>query len=235
MGAVGKVALGRITLVRRAAPPRRELDDVGFDSHERGVIDRMLAQPHGLVLVVGGPKSGKSTTAAALTSAIVQSGRLPVAIDGLANANDARRAVARAEEALVVATIDARTGSEALARLHELGIDADELTHVLRGAIVQRLGLRLCAFCTDRYDPPGYEVALLRATAIPHGSCFARGLGCGRCDGSGRAGNVAVFELLSRPVDAAPERAKLERSVLDRLLAAIISTEEAAALLIGLR
>lgn len=235
MGAVGKAALGRITLVRRAAPARRELDDLGFDTHEHGIVDRMLAQPHGLVLVVGGPESGKSTTAAALTSAIVHGGRLPVGIDGLTNPNDARRAIDRAEEALVVVTIEARSGSEALARLHELGIGAEELARVLRGAIVQRLGLRLCAFCTDRYEPPGYELELLRATSVPDGACFARGLGCGLCEGTGRAGKVAVFELLSRPVDAAPERAKLERSVLDRLLAALISTEEAAALLIGVR
>ena len=233
---VAKVERRAVVVRRTSAPPRRGTGELGLDPHELALVTRILDAPRGLVLVAGPARSGKSTTAAAMCAAVTaRAGKLPTGIDAIDGAAAAARAAELAHDHLVFATIEAADGTDALGRLAELGVDASAAARVLTGAIVQRMARKLCAFCTHRYDPPAMELGLLGIESIPPGALFARGLGCGRCGGSGRAGSVPAFELLFRPSDGAAERAPLARSVLSRLLGGIISTEEAIAIVDGTR
>jgi type IV pilus assembly protein PilB len=55
----GEKVVCRLLDNRRAALP---LDEIGFTAEERVLFDRMIAAPHGLLLVTGPTGSGKSTT-----------------------------------------------------------------------------------------------------------------------------------------------------------------------------
>jgi len=237
MGAVSKAGLGRIVLIRTGPPrPRLSLQELGFDEEELRLMRAVLALPRGLVLFAGTEGDGRTTTLGAARGAIAAAGDPPpLVFEDIVSRRDAVEAVQRSRERLVLVAIRADDGTAALARFTSFGVEMSEVTRALVGAIAQRLARKLCPHCVRRYDPSASELGLLDLTTLTPGACFAEGVGCERCSGSGREGKVPVVEILARPPGTAPSRRTLRASALSRLLAGIISTEEAIAVLDGRR
>jgi general secretion pathway protein E len=106
---------------------------------------------------------------------------------------------------LVLTTLEADSATAAVRRLLDLGLEPRSLAHALTGVVAQRLVARVCVECRESYYASAAELTELGLPPEELGRrLLGRGQGCDACDGSGYAGQVAVFEVLplSEPVRA---------------------------------
>ncbi len=106
------------------------------------------------------------------------------------------------DERLVITTMRAKDGVEAMLRLLQLGIDRAEFAAVINAVLHQRLVRKLCEHCRVGYAP---TADMLQKLGIPQGrvQAFYRAprpeeidKPCQHCSGLGFQGRTAVFELV---------------------------------------
>jgi type IV pilus assembly protein PilB len=94
---------------------------------------------------------------------------------------------------LVLSTLHTNDAAGAVTRLLEMGIEPYLLTGCLLGVLAQRLVRKNCPHCltTEPVDP-----LIRHALEVSEKETFYYSTGCERCDGTGLAGRMAVYELL---------------------------------------
>ena len=97
---------------------------------------------------------------------------------------------------LVVALCALSDNHQALQWIRDAGISAATQGLLLRGLLAQRLLHRICGACRAPIGEPVPLVEGLRDRRVEE-LVFHTGRGCEQCGGAGRAGRVAIFELLS--------------------------------------
>lgn len=95
---------------------------------------------------------------------------------------------------LLLSTLHTNSAATTVTRLLDLGVEAFLLRSTLLCVLAQRLARRNCPHClvVDRHDPHMAEVMGAQAD-----ESFYRGQGCTHCEGTGVAGRVAVYELMT--------------------------------------
>ncbi len=97
---------------------------------------------------------------------------------------------------LVVALCGLRDNQQALDWIRDTGIGAGTLGLLLRGVLAQRLLPKICSACREPLAEPVHLIEGVRGRGVDE-LTFYTGGGCEACHGTGRAGRVAIFELLS--------------------------------------
>src|SRR6266508_3526734 len=96
---------------------------------------------------------------------------------------------------LALSSIQAPDALGALYRLISLGTDPYLVSASVVAVLAQILVPRLCEHCRVATQPAMIESALLRQSGLPSDRVYVA-RGCSRCNGTGRRGRVAAFELL---------------------------------------
>ena len=94
---------------------------------------------------------------------------------------------------LVLSTLHTNDAPGAVARLTEMGVPRYLVAGGLTGVLAQRLVRRVCEHCATISPVTGDELFALGLPTPPH---LPRAVGCDRCDGTGYAGRIGVFEML---------------------------------------
>jgi len=97
---------------------------------------------------------------------------------------------------LVVALCGFRDNQQVLEWLGDAGVSAATQGLLLRGILAQRLLPKICSSCREPLETPLKLVEGIRGHGVEE-LAFYTGSGCEHCGGTGRAGRVAIFELLS--------------------------------------
>lgn len=101
---------------------------------------------------------------------------------------------------LVMTTLHTNTAAAAIPRLTDLGVEPYLVAASLRCIVGQRLVRALCPHCkVARQLTPRYlaEDARPMAIGLEPGETIFEPVGCSRCGGSGYAGRIGVFEILT--------------------------------------
>ncbi|MBN1380971.1 MAG: Flp pilus assembly complex ATPase component TadA [Deltaproteobacteria bacterium] len=108
---------------------------------------------------------------------------------------------------LVLGTLHANSGAEAVVRLIDLGVDPAKLADGLLGILAQRLVRRLCGACKKPYKPSSDDIDQLARLYGPRwkgdqtnletdqDAQLMKKVGCNLCDNTGYKGRIAVHEL----------------------------------------
>ncbi|MCC8079177.1 MAG: GspE/PulE family protein [Oscillospiraceae bacterium] len=94
----------------------------------------------------------------------------------------------------VLSTVHTRSAVDAIDRLLDIGVEPYIIASALRGVISQRLVRRICPACREMCPTSPEELAALR---LPPETKLWRGRGCPRCGGTGYAGRIGCFEILT--------------------------------------
>jgi type IV pilus assembly protein PilB len=95
---------------------------------------------------------------------------------------------------LVLSTLHTNNAASTITRLLEIGIQSYLLNSTLLAVLAQRLVKKNCPHCLEEES----ITPLVRKTLnIAEDEIFYRGAGCDTCHGTGHAGRVAVYELLT--------------------------------------
>jgi type IV pilus assembly protein PilB len=94
---------------------------------------------------------------------------------------------------LVLSTLHTNDAPGAVARLSEMGVPRYLVAGGLTGVLAQRLVRRVCEHCVTVAPVTGDELFALGLPTPPH---LPKAIGCDRCDGTGYAGRIGVFEML---------------------------------------
>jgi len=97
---------------------------------------------------------------------------------------------------LVVALFGFRDNQQALEWIRDAGVSAATMGLLLRGVLAQRLLPKICSACREPLAEPVRLIEGIRGRESDE-LAFYTGGGCEQCGGTGRAGRVAIFELLS--------------------------------------
>ncbi|MCA9237654.1 MAG: Flp pilus assembly complex ATPase component TadA [Planctomycetales bacterium] len=99
---------------------------------------------------------------------------------------------------LLISTLHTNDSIGAVARLNDLGVDHFKIGGALLGSIAQRLLRSICPHCKEPVEPNPHYLSALRVDAKSVAdSVFYRGRGCKKCLGTGYAGRIPVYEILS--------------------------------------
>ncbi|TPN45881.1 type II/IV secretion system protein [Mesorhizobium sp. B1-1-4] len=100
---------------------------------------------------------------------------------------------------LVLTTVHANTAAAAFTRMRDLGVETYLLVGAVRGIISQRLLRRLCDHCKQEgilsTETFSFD-SRYQAVGFSQGQKIFNAVGCGRCNGAGYRGRIAVFEVL---------------------------------------
>ncbi len=103
---------------------------------------------------------------------------------------------------LVFSTLHTNDSTGALTRLTDMGVEPFLITSTLISSIAQRLVRRICAKCSESYEPEDEEFASVGENKADwSGETFYRGKGCDACKYTGYRGRIAIYELLSMSPD----------------------------------
>jgi len=95
---------------------------------------------------------------------------------------------------LVLATLHTNDAASAVTRLVDMGVERFLLASSLVAVLAQRLLRRLCPACRQARPATPAEAQLLGAAAPP---TLWSAVGCPACHGSGYAGRLGIYELLT--------------------------------------
>ncbi len=99
---------------------------------------------------------------------------------------------------LLLSTMHTNDAVGAVVRLTDLGIDPFKIGGALLGSVAQRLLRSICEHCKEPYQPSDTMLeTLARRTTVAAPAVFVHGRGCKRCLGTGYAGRVAIFEIMT--------------------------------------
>jgi type IV pilus assembly protein PilB len=124
---------------------------------------------------------------------------------------------------LVLSTLHTNDAAATVSRLIEMGIPAYLIASSLECVVAQRLARRLCPKCRQEVTVTGRnmspaEYELLGGRSVT----FSRPVGCRRCFGTGYAGRVGLFEVLS--VDKDIRRLILQQATADEFRDQAVAT-----------
>jgi len=99
---------------------------------------------------------------------------------------------------LVFSTLHTNDAPSAITRLIDMGLPAYLVASSLVAVMGQRLVRVVCQKCKEPYIPNETILEAAGITpAMAQGAKFAKGVGCGNCQGSGFRGRMAIFELMT--------------------------------------
>ncbi len=109
---------------------------------------------------------------------------------------------------LVLSTIHANSAIGVIARLSDLGVDANLITSSVNAMVAQRLVRKLCPHCREKYVPAKKTMETLKKmlsiispkakVEIPKEIEFLwKAKGCPKCRGIGYKGRIGIFEILT--------------------------------------
>ncbi len=108
---------------------------------------------------------------------------------------------------LVLSTLHTNSAAAAFTRLLDMEVEGYLIASAVAGVMAQRLVRRICAACTEAYEP---DASMRERFRLPAGARFHRGRGCRACLNTGYKGRTVVAELLI--VDEQVQRAVLDRA-----------------------
>ncbi|MEO0030994.1 MAG: hypothetical protein RIS94_752 [Pseudomonadota bacterium] len=105
---------------------------------------------------------------------------------------------------MILSTLHTNTAAGAVTRLLDMGVEPFLLSSVLTAVLAQRLVRRLCPHCAEPYKA---DKAVLARLGVEKGNGedgakdgnwrqFHRPVGCERCNHTGYAGRMAIFEFI---------------------------------------
>jgi type IV pilus assembly protein PilB len=94
---------------------------------------------------------------------------------------------------LVLTTLHTHNAASSVARLADMGIEPSLLATAINCIVAQRLARRLCVHCREAYVPSPVE---LEELGVAEATLYRPG-GCVQCGGTGFAGRVALYEVMS--------------------------------------
>lgn len=109
---------------------------------------------------------------------------------------------------LVLSTLHTNNAPETVVRLIEMGLDPLSFSDALLGVLAQRLARKLCEKCKKPYHPDideydeivdAYNSRMFKAhnmTTYSDNFVLMKKAGCGKCNGVGYKGRIAIHELL---------------------------------------
>lgn len=95
---------------------------------------------------------------------------------------------------MVFSTLHTNTAIGAITRLRDMGVEPFLLASSLTGILAQRLVRQLCRHCAEKYQPDEAERARL---GLPESNLLRRPKGCEKCNHTGYAGRIGVYELIA--------------------------------------
>jgi type IV pilus assembly protein PilB len=95
---------------------------------------------------------------------------------------------------LVLSTLHTNDAVGAIARLIDMGVEPFLITSSLIGVLAQRLVVRVCPHCKEKYTAEADT--LLNAIGVQGKITLARGKGCTECRSTGYLGRDGLYELL---------------------------------------
>ncbi|MBN1613970.1 MAG: type II/IV secretion system protein [Deltaproteobacteria bacterium] len=95
---------------------------------------------------------------------------------------------------LVLSTLHTNDAITSIPRLLDLKLDRFLLSSSLLAIIAQRLVRKSCNFCKVAYSLSDEELKLFRENDVPVDKVY-KGQGCGKCNGTGYAGRLAIGEI----------------------------------------
>ncbi len=99
---------------------------------------------------------------------------------------------------LLISTLHTNDAVGAVARLNDLGVDSFKVGGALLCSVAQRLLRTLCPECKEPYEPNEAMLrALLKDRPRSDDAVFYRGRGCRKCLGTGYAGRMPIFEIMT--------------------------------------
>jgi type IV pilus assembly protein PilB len=119
---------------------------------------------------------------------------------------------------LVLTSLHAHNAASAVARMRDMGVDTSLLASSLNAVVAQRLARRLCVHCRQEYSTTEEELGTSKGGSSERQLVLHRAVGCGKCQGTGYAGRVALREVM--PVHG-EVRALVERSAEEIFAAAV--------------
>jgi general secretion pathway protein E len=165
------------------------LEALGMSGDVLARFDRLVQQPHGIVLVTGPTGSGKTTTLyaslgrvdTATTNVLTVEDPVEYELTGIRDYETAQIAIqASLTGHLVLATVHTNDAPSTVTRMIDMGVEPFLLSSSLIGVLAQRLVRKLCPHCKKidargRYHP----------------------VGCSECGNTGYKGRTGVYELMT--------------------------------------
>ena len=94
---------------------------------------------------------------------------------------------------LVFSTLHTNDAPSALTRLTDMGAEPFLISSSVIGILAQRLVRMNCIKCREPYVP---SPSVLQSLGLAEGATVMRGKGCPKCNQSGFAGRIGIFELM---------------------------------------
>ncbi len=97
---------------------------------------------------------------------------------------------------LVFSTLHTNDAPSAVTRLVDIGVKQFLVASSVRAIMAQRLVRRICANCSEPYEPTEKELRALNLKAEQlEQANFRKGRGCDKCRGTGYKGRMGIFEI----------------------------------------
>ena len=97
---------------------------------------------------------------------------------------------------LVFSTLHTNDAPSAVTRLVDIGVQQFLVASSVRAIMAQRLVRRICANCSEPYEPTELELRALNLKAEQLAEAnFRKGRGCDKCRGTGYKGRMGIFEI----------------------------------------
>ena len=98
---------------------------------------------------------------------------------------------------LVLTTLHTHNAASSIARLVDMGVEPSLLATSINCIVAQRLARRLCTACREPYWPAEHELVELGLERPDEHTWLYRPVGCVQCSGTGFAGRVALYEVMT--------------------------------------
>jgi type IV pilus assembly protein PilB len=98
---------------------------------------------------------------------------------------------------LVLTTLHTHNAASSVARLADMGVEPSLLATSINCIVAQRLARRLCVHCRTSYVADPAELADLGLDPVGEETILHRSAGCVSCAGTGFAGRVALYEVMT--------------------------------------
>jgi type IV pilus assembly protein PilB len=98
---------------------------------------------------------------------------------------------------LVLTTLHTHNAASSIARMVDLGVEPSLLATSINCIVAQRLARRLCTHCREPYWPDASELEELGIAEPNEDTWLYKPVGCVQCAGTGFAGRVALYEVMS--------------------------------------
>ncbi len=97
---------------------------------------------------------------------------------------------------LVFSTLHTNDAPSAVTRLVDIGVKQFLVASSVRAIMAQRLVRRICAVCSEPYEPTEKELRALNLKPEQlEQANFRKGRGCDKCRGTGYKGRMGIFEI----------------------------------------